>query len=167
MADTTPKIIETNPKALLNFARQYFMAAEAAFEKNPSLWQPLNYLYFHTVELLLKAFLRANGKEPERGQRGHEIEELLREAAAVGLVEPAGIQSIVSLLTTGNTDHAFRYGTSKSTTEADLSWTREVVGRLLEVVGAFVDPDDTLKTVGPAVAFRMMVFKPIRKSVPE
>jgi HEPN domain len=164
MADATPKIIETNPKALLNFARQYFKAAEAAFEKDPSLRQPLNYLYFHTVELLLKAFLRANGEEPERN---HEIVELLREAIVLGLVPPAGTQSIVSLLTTGNTDHAFRYGTSKSTTEADLSWTREVVGRLLEVVGAFVDPDDTLKTVGPAVAFRMMFFKPIRKSLSE
>jgi hypothetical protein len=164
MADATPKIIETNPKALLNFGRQYFKAAEAVFEKDPSLRQPLNYLYFHAVELLLKAFLRANGKEPERN---HEIVELLREAVAVGLVKPAGIESIVGLLTTGNTDHAFRYGTSKFTTEPDLSWTREVVGNLLGVVGTFVDPDDTLKTVGPAVAFRMMLFKPVGKSAPK
>jgi HEPN domain-containing protein len=167
MADTTPKIIETNPKALLNFARQYFEAAEAVFEKNPSLRQPLNFLYFHTVELLLKAFLRANGKEPTRGPRGHGIVELLRDAVALGLVKPAGIQSIVSLLKTGNTEDAFRYGTSKSTTEPDLMWTREVVGELLEVVGTFVDPDDTLKTPGPAIALRVTFGKPVRKSASE
>jgi HEPN domain-containing protein len=158
--DSASKIIETNPKALLNFARQYFKAAEAVFEKNPGLRQPLNYLYFHTVELLLKAFLRANGKEPKSN---HEIVELFREARALGLVVP-GLESIVGLLEAGNTDHAFRYGTSKFTTEPDLSWTREVVERLLDVVGPFVDPDDTLKTIGPAVAYRMIFFRPIQKS---
>jgi HEPN domain-containing protein len=166
MADATPRIIETNPKALLNFARQYFKAAEAVFEKDPFLRLPLNYLYFHTVELLLKAFLLATGKEPERN---HEIVALLGEARALGLVIPGdpGIQSIVNLLTSGNTDHAFRYGTSKSTTEPDLTWTREAVGKLLEVVSTFVDPDDTLKTPGPAIALRVTFGKPIRKSAPK
>jgi hypothetical protein len=154
MVDTTPKIIETNPKALLNFARQYFKAAEAVFEKDPFLRLPL------------KAFLRANGKQPKSN---HEIVELLREAIALGLVIPSdpGIQSIVSLLTTGNTDHAFRYGTSKSTTEPDLVWTREGVGTLLGIVGTFVDPDDTLKNPGPAIAFRVTFFKPVQKSAPK
>jgi hypothetical protein len=163
MANETPKIIETNPKALLNFARQYFKAAEAVFEKDVRLEHPLYYLYFHTTELSLKSFVRANGVEPENN---HEITTLLKQALALGLVLPsdAGIQSVVDLLASGNTGHAFRYGTSKSTSEPDMGWTREAVGKLVDAVGAFVDPDDTLKTPGPAITFRMKWGKPMPKS---
>jgi hypothetical protein len=158
-----PKGIETEPKMLLGLARQYFKAAEAVFEKDPLLRRPLYYLYFHVVELLLKAFLRANGKKPKGN---HEITELLRQALALGLAIPTDteIWGIVNLLTSGNTEHAFRYGTSKTvTTQPDLNWTRNGVAKLVEVVSKFVDPDDSTSKKGTPVSIQITFGKPVRK----
>jgi HEPN domain-containing protein len=156
------KANDTNPKALLNYARQYFKAAEVVFEKEPKLTRPLNFLYFHALELLLKSFLRANGRKPGRN---HEIENLYKEATGLGLKIAGDRYSIVSLLRGANTDQAFRYGTSKSITlEPSLDWTREVIGKLMEAVSQFVDPNNELKTPGPVAALRIVLRKPVSKA---
>jgi HEPN domain-containing protein len=156
------KTNDTNPKALLNYARQYFKAAEVVFNNEPGLTRPLNYLYFHTLELLLKSFLRAKGRRPERN---HEIYELYKDATGLGLKisdDPFELQNIVCLLETGNLDHAFRYGTPRGTTEPRLDWTREVVGRLLTTVGGLVD---LIPPTGPGVGIRstLLLGKPVPK----
>jgi HEPN domain len=164
MGKRKPNVVEANPKMLLNLAREFFSAAEAVYEKGVGLWEPLNFLYFHTVELLLKSFLRAAGRKPNAT---HEILDFLREARSLGLIIPGdkhGLESIVGLLTAGNVEHAFRYGTSKSTSLPHVTWTREVVGKLVEVVSASVDPNNELKTPGPAVTFRMVIGPPVRGS---
>jgi hypothetical protein len=155
------KTDDTNPKKLLNFARQYFKAAEVVFEHEPWYTRPLNYLYFHTLELALKSFIRANGRNPERS---HDIDSLHEEAAALGLAIPGdryGLQNIVNLLLAGNADHAFRYGTSKGTSEPTLDWMHEVMVKLIAVVEAFVDPVPAT-TPGTAATFTMVIGKPMR-----
>jgi HEPN domain-containing protein len=160
----TPKTIDTSSKALLNFARQYFAAAEVVFNKERSLSRPLNHLYFHTAELLLKSFLRAHGCTPNRN---HEIHQLYEKATRLGLKIPGddiyGLHNVVSLLEKGNTDQAFRYGTLKGTSEPTLDWTREVIAKLLADVEAFVDFNPSA-TPGEAVKLTILFGKPVANS---
>ena len=45
--------------AFFNFAREYQSAANQLLDSRPCLSNPIYFLYFHTVELALKAFLRS------------------------------------------------------------------------------------------------------------
>jgi HEPN domain-containing protein len=134
----TKQTTNVSAMSLLNYGREYHEAAEALFDSKPSLTRVLNFLYFHTVELLLKSYLRAHGRTPW----GHEISELYAEAEQLGLKiphDPLGLHNVVTLLETGNEDMAFRYFTLKSGSEPDLTWTRRVVAELLQAVTPFVE----------------------------
>jgi hypothetical protein len=63
--------------ALLNYARQYYDGSETIFASKPGLTSVLYFLYFLTVESLLKAYLKAHGRE----RWGHEISELCDECS--------------------------------------------------------------------------------------
>jgi hypothetical protein len=163
MSKRKPKVVESNSKLLLNFARQYFRAAEAVFEKDPLLKQPLYFLYFHVVELSLKSFLRACDAKPKST---HEIQELLKDAVAHGLGVPDEVEiwGIVNLLAGANSEQAFRYGHSKtSVTQPELNWTRDGVGQLLQIVGRSVDPNHTIGKPGTVVRFEITLGKLVRK----
>jgi hypothetical protein len=67
--------------ALLNYARQYYGGAEVIFASKPDLTGVLYFLYFQTVESLLKAYLKAHGNE----RWGHGISKLCAEAQQLGL----------------------------------------------------------------------------------
>jgi hypothetical protein len=128
----------TGAMALLNYAREYHEAAEIVFASKSGLTRVINFLYFHTVELLLKSYLQAHGAKA----KGHKISGLYREARQFGLKiehDELGLHNIVTLLEAGNKDMAFRYFTFKSGSEPDLTWTRDVVGQLMKVVAAFVE----------------------------
>lgn len=145
--------------AFLNYARQYNAAAVALFDSNPQLSDPINSLYFHTVELALKAYLRMHGRNPW----GHDIENLFNECCTLGLKissdNQSGLWSIVSLLAGGNEDMAFRYFSLKGGGAPDLKWTREAVGQLVQAVAAFVEPNGPTPP-GPPVKIRFVVGKP-------
>jgi len=66
---------------LSNYARQYYDGAETIFASKPGLINVLYSLYFHTVESLLKAYLKAHVKE----RWGPVISELCDEAQQLGL----------------------------------------------------------------------------------
>jgi hypothetical protein len=127
--------------ALFNFARQYYDGAEIIFVSNPDLTTVLYFLYFHVVESLLKAYLKAHGKE----RRGHKISKLLSEAQQLGLKierDKSGkhdLHNVAGLLQSGNTDAAFRYFTCEPRSMPDLAWTRGVVGELLDAVTPVVE----------------------------
>lgn len=117
--------------AFLNGARSYHDAANQLFDVSQSrpkiggrgsLTAPINFLYFHTVELTLKAFLRFK----------------LHHYRKLGLlIDPPdvnGIVSIVGCLDRGNEDQGFRYFNLNSTVEADSSWTHAVVEKLIRAV---------------------------------
>jgi hypothetical protein len=135
--------------AFLNGARSYHDAANQLFDVSQSrpkiggrasLTAPINFLYFHTVELTLKAFLRSCGVPILGTERtkGHRLRELYDECRKLGLlIDPPdvnGIVSIVGCLDRGNEDQGFRYFNLNSTVEADLSWTHAVVEKLVRAV---------------------------------
>ena len=115
--------------ALLNYARQYYDGAEIIFASKPGLTSVLYFLYFHTVESLLKTYLKARQREAQ--QLGLKIEQ-----------DKSGrhdLHNVVALLETGNTDAAFRYFTWESRNRPDLAWTRDVVGELMSAVTPIVE----------------------------
>lgn len=127
-ATSPPKDVHAN--AFLNRALEYHDAAKELFavsERRPkihgvrALSDPLNFLYFHTVELALKAFLRAHNHRPW----GHKLTKLYEECRTLGLLigqdDRFTIGNIVSLLQSGNKDQGFRYFNLKSATTADLA----------------------------------------------
>ena len=158
MANVKPKT-DVSATAFLNYARQYREAAEGLFDNKPHLSDPINALYFHTVELALKAYLRAHNRNPW----GHDIEHLYNECRALGLkINPddrIGLGNIVSLLAGGNEEMAFRYFSLKGGSSPELKWTREVVGQLIKAVAGFVEPDGPAPP-GPAVRINFVVGKP-------
>jgi HEPN domain-containing protein len=151
---------DVSAMAILNYARQYHEAAEELFHSKPRLTPVLNELYFHVTELLLKAYLRAHGGKPW----GHEIGELYKECRGLGLKissdDRFGLGNIITLLESGNEDMAFRYFSLKSGTEPELTWTREVVGQLMEVVAAFVESKKDTAASGVAAKATMVLGKP-------
>jgi HEPN domain-containing protein len=159
MANSSRKAF-ADPKAYLNFARQYFLAAEELSASKFRVDDARYHLYFHATELLLKAYLRAQGKEPWN----HELSKLLKECSDLGLridsEDKLGLQNIVSLLESGNEEMGFRYFTVKSGAIPEMGWTREVVGQLMLAVTAVVDPNGNSKP-GVAVKLTMMIGKPI------
>jgi len=111
------------------------------------------------VELALKAYLRAHNIK----RRGHELSALYKECRGLGLKISAddriGLGNIVGLLEEGNEDMAFRYFSLKGGGSPELSWTREVVGQLMQAVTAFVEPDGPAPP-GPPIKIRFVVGKP-------
>jgi hypothetical protein len=143
VSNAATKSSPASSKTFLNYARQYFQASEILAENGPNLTQVRYSLYFHTTELLLKAYLRAKG---ETNCWGHEISDLYERCRQLGLEIKSesqyDLRNIVCLLESGNEDMGFRYFTRKSGPIPDLGWTRDVVRELLTVVSAFVESTD-------------------------
>jgi hypothetical protein len=126
--------------------RSYREAADtlvAVAESRPErgrgiLSDPINYLYVHTIELALKAFLRAHGRSmPRKIWTAHKLTPLYEECARRGLVvapDNRGIAEIVRNLDSGNAGHGFRYFVPGSAQEPAVAWTRDVVAALLRAV---------------------------------
>jgi HEPN domain-containing protein len=167
MPNTKPPVTEVSATAFFNQAREYMHAANRLFDETKSnISNPINLLYFHAVELTLKAFLRSRGVTRRRKGREHELKELYDECRGLGLtIDPADqldIENIVSLLESGNEDQGFRYFNLKSVVMADLSWTREVVEKLIRVVGPQVGVRlDQDIVPGVAVKGIMILGKPV------
>jgi hypothetical protein len=144
--------------AFLNCARQYYEAAEIVFASKPGLHRPLYFLYLHTAESLLKAYLKANGQE----RWGHEVSELCAEAQQFGLKiqsDKSGqhhLHNVMALLQSGNgSKSAFRYATGEHGSKPDLAWTHDVVAELISVVAPFVESKSDLSKSGVPVGFEI------------
>ena len=72
---------DVSAAAMLKYACQYHEAVEGLSDGKAHLSRPINALYFHTVELALKVYLRAHGRDPW----GHEIRNIYNECRALGL----------------------------------------------------------------------------------
>jgi len=82
----------TTPSGLWTHGNEFFQTAEYIPEGKKRLSLPCYYLLSHSIELTLKAFLRAKGNTvPELIGFGHDLGELLRRA------EVRGIRGIVAL----------------------------------------------------------------------
>ena len=107
--------------------------------------EPNYFLYFHTIELALKAFLRSHNRPIPRGQKGHKLADLYERCRELGLVvvgpdDNLGIGNIVSMLEFSNEFQGLRYYYPvRGMSAPSLDWTREVVGQLIEAVEPHVE----------------------------
>lgn len=151
------KTTDETAMAFLNMAREYQDAANELFAVSESrsrvvpnhrpLSSPLSHLYFHTLELGLKAFLRAYGLPIEGTPRkSHKLTKLYNECRGLGLVvdqdDRVGLGNIVELLESGNEGYGFRYFRSGSVVTADLAWAREIIQRFIVVIAREVEKRD-------------------------
>jgi hypothetical protein len=154
--------------AFLNMALKYHNAASKLLDivaQGPKvgnqvpLSDPIYFLYFHTVELGLKAFLRFHGQDVPRGPAGHDIVDLYRQCETFARLDsrPYDLQNVVNLLASGNEDHGFRYFNLDSGAIPDLFWTREVVNSLIQVLREQIDDN---APPGVAVKIQMVMGKP-------
>jgi hypothetical protein len=135
-----PKTSNAHQMAFFRRAGEFFSAAEKLFtsESGPMAsrrWlYPIYFCYSHAIELVLKAFLRLHSPEVEFG---HDLTRIYAACVREGLViDPKNdreIRTVVAFLDAGNEDAGFRYLFGRGPLP-DLTWTREVVGRLIEVV---------------------------------
>jgi hypothetical protein len=157
------QIEDASAEALLNIAREYHDVAQhllAASDRRDAETRgvndrrlsdtrpysnPINFLYFHAVELCLKAFLRLH-LTPINGTwraKGHPLVRLCRECKTIGLhISPDDrltLDNVVGLLESGNRSQGFRYFNIGLTFVPDLDWTREVASALLHAVEAIVE----------------------------
>jgi len=132
---------DVSAMAFFNMARQYRDAANQLLDLNEgcSFSDPIGFLYFHAVELTLKAFLRSfNRPIVGTGRKSHKLMELFEECQSLGLKigsnDRTGVANIASLLEAGNEDQGFRYFNLKSRAVPHLSWTRAIVEELMHAV---------------------------------
>ena len=118
------------------------------------LADPIYFLFAHTVELALKAFLLFRGETvPTSGRDGHDLRALHTRCAALGLTlgpdEPNHLPNVVNLLSQENDHHGFRYfNVDKGGAVPELPWTRDVVNRLIQVIRAEVGDGETTPPAG-------------------
>lgn len=162
-----PKILK--PVAFVNSALRYCDAANELFgisENRPRLGaayqlsDQINLLYFHAVELGLKAFLLSKNIKAT----GHSLEGLYKKAKKAGLVvgtdDQLTIGNIASLLDSANKDQNLRYFNLRSSSEPDLEWTREVVNDFLGVIAPLIKAQCPGAEKSGQVAKITMIIRP-------
>jgi hypothetical protein len=166
---------EAHPMAFINMANEYYTAANAllALSEQPpkkvnrqsEFSDPIYFLYFHAMELALKAYLAAQKVPITHWRSGHRVKDLYEECRKLGLIvgpdDRIEISNIVDLL--GHEFQTFRYLFLRSRELPALAWTRKVVGALLDVVAVCVEqrfPGSNIP--GPAVKADI-IFSPQAK----
>ncbi|MBV9010904.1 MAG: HEPN domain-containing protein [Pseudonocardiales bacterium] len=167
--------------AWLNMAREYYDAVEELFavhergrsaDAGRAIDNPIMFMYSHVIELTLKAYIAARRRQV---QRTHKLRDLYEECQALGLrVGPDDqftVGNIIGFLDEVNNSgdrnrqrHGFRYFNLDATVRSSLSWTREVVGDLMERVSSQIYqqfPD--ANTPSAAAKLIIIVDKPVSK----
>ncbi|HEX3747648.1 MAG TPA: hypothetical protein VHW09_27120 [Bryobacteraceae bacterium] len=166
-------VTDAHACAFLGFAKQYQKAGNLLFDRHDQmLGNPAYFLYAHTIELALKAFLRAAGLPivTDKKRKSHHITGLYEECHALGLrIGPQDrfdIRNVIVLLEGANQDQGLRYARGKSASFPDLSWTREAVESLLGAVEPSVKKKMESDGIVPATPARFdFVFStPTRKT---
>jgi hypothetical protein len=158
--------------SFLGFARQYQRAANLLYKTDKLLKAPTYFLYAHAMELALKAFLRtANIPIVADGKRKHHhITALYEECRDLGLrIGPDDrfdLRNVVVLLEGANEDEGLRYFKTKGSSLPDLSWTRDVVEKLLQTIEPIIKKKAGSDGIRPGVAvkFDLVFSKPTKKA---
>ena len=164
---TDPDVSAT---AFLNKSRDWNSAANQLFDlrrDSGPIGNPVTFLYFHAIELALKAFLRSFNL-PILGtpRQSHNLTELYEECRKYGLVigpsDRVEIGNIVTLLEHGNESQGLRYFNPKLKAIASIAWTREVTEQLIRSVEAQLKagPQQNAADTGRAVRLVFICGKP-------
>ena len=151
--------IEIEPISFLNRAREFYAAAERAFDLRSSLNMPLYFLYFHTLELAFKAFLRSHNVPTRelKDKKGHELTELYEDCRKRGLVivrsDPFQIGNVLNMLQRANEYQGLRYFNPDLAALPSLALTREVV---LEVIQSVESRLQTASMAAPLPASKLV-----------
>jgi hypothetical protein len=133
------KTSQYHATAYFKRASDFLSAADELFTSDHDRWYPTYFLYTHAAELALKAFLRAHNPEVEYG---HKLTDLYEKCRNIGLVigqdDQTQIGNVVRLLDCANKNQGPRYFINTNVM-AELTWTREVVMRLVQAVKAHVE----------------------------
>jgi HEPN domain-containing protein len=131
----------TRPVAYFNFAETYWTAAKALRKskaKSTHKESPIRFLYYHAIELYLKAYLRAFGVHPYdmREKLRHNVGKLSTKAAEFGLTFDDEDLEIFELM--ANTDAVIRsrYILTGPYTWPDIGALNRVCIRLRRSVGS-------------------------------
>jgi HEPN domain-containing protein len=117
--------------AFLNTAQQYHLAATKVFTPYRHAPLPVYFLYAHTIELALKAFIRLHSN---RVPHTHELGHLSRKCERIGLRLSIDFVNIITLLDDENTDNGFRYYLFRSAFSPQIGYLKEVVDALMSTL---------------------------------
>ena len=135
----------TTPRGLLIFAEEFMRAAEAVEKLCPEDRLPRYYLFGHTLELALKAFLLAEGVSLDDLKRkfGHDLLRLAKEANSLGLDRAETISSIdFAVIRIINIDYLtkrFEYGEHGTTYHVpERQYLIKTVRKLIRGIGRYL-----------------------------
>lgn len=151
--------MECSAEAFLNMAQEYHLAATTLFPLRGRAESPLYFLYTHTLELALKAYLRSHGR---RVARTHKLPRLLQLCADDGLRVHFDLRNVIHLLESENKEHGFRYFVFAATGKPEITYLREVVDDLMTVVVEEVKKRPSTDLPKKAV-MKFIVGKPVKK----
>lgn len=150
---------EPTAEAHLYTAQQYHLAANKLFAFGQEVEMPLYFLYAHTIELALKAFLRSLG---ERVPRIHTLPALSELCGEHGLKVSSDVLQVISLLDSETRFHGFRYFAFVNAGKPSLDYLREAVDELMAIVSERVSNAPGDRPV-PGAVVKLTVQKPVKK----
>jgi len=177
-ASSTNTIDEIEPMAFINGAIEYQTAAHRLHAlcdeptKGREGLDPVYFLYFHSLELAFKGYLRVQGrttKELAETRMGHRLSSLLAERTQlISLLDVEtrrSLQNVVSLLENSNRSQGPRYFTLNSRIFPELQWTRDVIQELVQTAKSeVIKLERSASTKGPAARLDFTVGKPRPKN---
>lgn len=125
-----------------NYAHSFFVAAKllwSAEEKERSTHpeSPIEFLFWHAIELFLKAYLMSAGDDPDtvRKRFGHRVHQLALEAKERGLSLEQRDLDVIAFMPAQEDMIELRYLTLGIKTVPDLEEVEDACGRIYFLVG--------------------------------
>ena len=148
-------------EAFLSMARQYHLAAITLQPLHERAEQPVYFLFTHTIELALKAYLRSCNLATPHGQGGHALRDFLEQCHRNGLQVGLDLQNFTQILESENSRHGFRYFLFDATGRPDINWMREVADELMRVIEEEVSKRPTPNLA--SAVLKIIMSKPVKK----
>lgn len=131
MTKLLTKIQGAHPEALFGYARQYHRAATALLLNVKGVEEPLYFLYVHSIELALKAYLRSRDRPLFEK---HGLVTLLDNSEKHGFHVDRDLRNVVELLESENKRHGYRYFVAGQTSRPGMDYVPGVVDALMRAV---------------------------------
>jgi HEPN domain-containing protein len=123
--------LDMSAEAFLNRAKEYHLAAGATFPIYKEADGPVYFLYTHTIELALKAYLRSHGVQLKPI---HKLDVLLRECRQHGMIVDRKTDNVINSLSFEYRKQGFRYYVFESHTLPMIEFLKEVADNVMEFV---------------------------------